>query len=45
MMANGQNGVEKVVEILQAEISNTMALMGISKISEINSSHAKLRSN
>ena len=45
IMADGQNGVEKVVEILQAEISNTMALMGISKISEINSSHAKLRSN
>jgi L-lactate dehydrogenase (cytochrome) len=44
-MADGQNGVEKVVEILQAEISNTMALMGISKISEINSSHAKLRNN
>ena len=45
IMADGQKGVEKVVEILQAEISNTMALMGISKISEINSSHAKLRNN
>ena len=45
IMADGQNGVEKVVEILQAEISNTMALMGISKISEINSSHAKLRNS
>ena len=43
IMADGQKGVEKVVEILQAEISNTMALMGISKISEINASHAKLR--
>ena len=43
IMAAGSEGVQKVVDILSNEISNTMALMGVSSIDEIKPEHVKLR--
>ena len=45
IMAAGSDGVQKVVDILSSEISNTMALMGVSFISEIKPEHVKLRNS
>jgi len=45
IMAAGSDGVQKVVDILSSEISNTMALMGVSSISEIKPEHVKLRNS
>ena len=45
IMAAGSDGVQKVVDILSSEISNTMALMGVSSIREIKPEHVKLRNS
>lgn len=43
IMAAGSEGVQKVVDILVSEISNTMALIGVASMSEIKPEHVKLR--
>lgn len=43
LMAGGQAGVQRAVEILRTEISRTMQLLGVSSIDELTSAHATLR--
>ena len=45
IMAAGSEGVQKVVDILVSEISNTMALIGVASMSEIKPEHVKLRNS
>jgi isopentenyl diphosphate isomerase/L-lactate dehydrogenase-like FMN-dependent dehydrogenase len=45
IMAGGQRGVEKVIEIMKRDFINTMALTGSRNISEIQQAGAKIRSN
>jgi L-lactate dehydrogenase (cytochrome) len=44
LMAGGYDGVARVAEILEKEIRVTMQLLGVTKISELNGSVARLRS-
>ncbi|QIL88579.1 alpha-hydroxy-acid oxidizing protein [Microbulbifer sp. SH-1] len=39
LAAGGQAGVERCISILKTEIERSMTLLGVSKVSEINSSH------
>jgi isopentenyl diphosphate isomerase/L-lactate dehydrogenase-like FMN-dependent dehydrogenase len=43
IMAGGQSGVEKVIEILRKEFVNTMALAGASNVKEIRELGARIR--
>lgn len=39
LMAGGERGVSRTIEILQSEISRTMRLLGVANISELNPDH------
>ncbi|KAA5831107.1 alpha-hydroxy acid oxidase [Saccharopolyspora hirsuta] len=43
LMAGGQRGVQKAVDILRSEIVRTLQLLGVHAISDLNSTHATLR--
>jgi L-lactate dehydrogenase (cytochrome) len=43
LMAGGERGVQKAVDILTAEIRNTMALLGATTIAELTEDKVKLR--
>ncbi|NIJ13530.1 L-lactate dehydrogenase (cytochrome) [Saccharomonospora amisosensis] len=43
LMAGGERGVQRAVDILRAEIVRTMQLLGVRTIADLNSSHATLR--
>ncbi|MBW0118871.1 alpha-hydroxy acid oxidase [Pseudonocardia abyssalis] len=43
LMAGGQRGVEKAVEILTGEITRTLQLMGVNSVDELRPSHVRLR--
>ena len=45
LMAGGKDGVQKVIEILERDLINTMALTGASSIAEGQKFGAKIRSN
>jgi L-lactate dehydrogenase (cytochrome) len=42
LMAGGQRGVDRTVEILRGEIERTMKLLGVSSIAELGSQHIQL---
>lgn len=42
LMAGGERGVERAVEILGAEVKRTMQLLGVNSVSELNRSHVTL---
>lgn len=42
LMAGGQQGVERAIDILQAEIQTVMQLLGVTSISELTSDHVQL---
>jgi isopentenyl diphosphate isomerase/L-lactate dehydrogenase-like FMN-dependent dehydrogenase len=42
-MADGQRGVEKVIELIKRDFVNTMALTGARNISEIKEIGARIR--
>lgn len=42
LMAGGERGVEKAVEILDGEIVRTLALIGVSRVADLNASHVVL---
>jgi L-lactate dehydrogenase (cytochrome) len=44
LMAGGQAGVERALEIFRDEIQNTMKLLGIASLAELNTDFVKLRS-
>ncbi|MDR7300603.1 alpha-hydroxy acid oxidase [Haloactinomyces albus] len=43
LMAGGQQGAERAVEILRSEIVRTLQLLGVSSVDQLDSSHATLR--
>jgi len=45
LMAGGQAGVAKAVEILTGEIRRTLQLIGVNSVDELRSSHVRIRSN
>ncbi|MGH3517338.1 MAG: alpha-hydroxy acid oxidase [Haloechinothrix sp.] len=44
LMAGGERGVQRAVDILRTEIVRTMQLLGVRTIAELTPSHARLRS-
>lgn len=44
LMAGGERGVQRAVEILRTEITRTMQLLGVSSLDQLESSHAPPRS-
>lgn len=42
LMAGGERGVERAVEILSREIHRTMQLLGVRSMSELGPQHVKL---
>jgi len=42
LMAGGERGVERAVEILDDEIVRTLALIGVSRVADLNASHVVL---
>jgi L-lactate dehydrogenase (cytochrome) len=42
LMAGGQRGVARAAEILTKEVRRTMALLGVSRVAELNPSHVRL---
>lgn len=42
LMAGGERGVERVVEILATEIERTMALLGVTRVDELGPAHVRL---
>jgi len=42
LMAGGQRGVARAAEILTKEIRRTMALLGVSRVADLNPSHVRL---
>ncbi|MBE3075522.1 MAG: alpha-hydroxy-acid oxidizing protein [Actinobacteria bacterium] len=42
LMAGGERGVERAVEILDGEIVRTLALIGVSRVADLNASHVVL---
>ncbi len=43
LMAGGERGVDRAVQILNAEIVRTLALLGVSRVADLNPSHVVLR--
>jgi len=43
LMAGGERGVERAVELLDDEIVRTLALLGVSRVADLNASHVVLR--
>ena len=44
LMAGGEAGVRRSVEILRAEIERTMQLLGVTRVDDLRPEHARLRS-
>jgi L-lactate dehydrogenase (cytochrome) len=43
LMAGGERGVDRAVQILDAEIVRTLALIGVTRVADLNPSHVVLR--
>jgi L-lactate dehydrogenase (cytochrome) len=43
LMAGGQRGVQRAVEILRTEMERTMQLIGVTRVDDLRPSHVKLR--
>src|SRR5215210_7224904 len=43
LMAGGERGVQRAAEILQQELTNTLALLGVTRISDLGRDHVRLR--
>ena len=42
LMAGGRAGVDRTIQILEKDMARTMALLGVTKISELNTEHVRL---
>ncbi|HEY9355786.1 MAG TPA: alpha-hydroxy acid oxidase, partial [Arthrobacter sp.] len=42
LMAGGRAGVDRAIQILEKDVARTMALLGVSKISELTPDHVRL---
>ena len=45
LMAGGQQGVQKAVQILTGEIERTLQLLGVTRVDDLRPQHARLRPN
>ncbi|WP_224392035.1 alpha-hydroxy acid oxidase [Pseudonocardia sp. ICBG1293] len=45
LMAGGEAGVARAVEILRAEVERTMQLLGVTRVDDLRPEHARLRSS
>jgi L-lactate dehydrogenase (cytochrome) len=43
LMAGGERGVQRAAEILQQELTSTLALLGVTRISDLGRDHVRLR--
>ena len=43
LMAGGERGVQRTAEILRAEIAGTLALLGVTRVSDLRREHVRLR--
>ncbi len=43
LMAGGERGVQRVADILRAEVTTTMALLGVTRVEELSGDHVRLR--
>ena len=43
LMAGGERGVQRAAEILQQELTNTLMLLGVTRISDLGRDHVRLR--
>ncbi|MFL6134160.1 MAG: alpha-hydroxy acid oxidase, partial [Nocardioidaceae bacterium] len=43
LMAGGERGVQRTADILRDEITNTMALLGVTRVSDLGPEHVRLR--
>jgi L-lactate dehydrogenase (cytochrome) len=43
LMAGGERGVQRAAEILQQELTNTLALLGVTRICDLGRDHLRLR--
>jgi L-lactate dehydrogenase (cytochrome) len=43
LMAGGQRGVQRTVDILRTEITRTAQLLGVSSLDELTESHVSVR--
>ncbi len=43
LMAGGERGVQRAAEILQQQLSNTLALLGVTRICDLGRDHVRLR--
>ncbi len=43
LMAGGERGVQRAAEILQQEVTSTLALLGVSRVSDLGRDHVRLR--
>ncbi len=45
LMAGGERGVQKVADILRAEVEVTMALLGVTRVGDLRRDHVRLRAD
>src|SRR5207247_8440752 len=45
LMAGGRAGVDRTIQILEKDMARTMALLGLSKLSELNPDHVRILKN
>ncbi|PKW28231.1 alpha-hydroxy acid oxidase [Phycicoccus duodecadis] len=43
LMAGGERGVQRAAQILQQEVTSTLALLGVSRVSDLGRDHVRLR--
>jgi L-lactate dehydrogenase (cytochrome) len=43
LMAGGERGVQRAADILQQELTNTLALLGVTRIRDLGRDHVRLR--
>jgi L-lactate dehydrogenase (cytochrome) len=43
LMAGGERGVQRAADILQAEVTTTMALLGVTRVEDLGRDHVRLR--
>jgi len=43
LMAGGERGVQRAAQILQQEVTSTLALLGVSRVSDLGREHVRLR--
>ena len=42
LMAGGREGVDRTIQILEKDMTRTMALLGVSKVADLNPDHVRL---